>query len=139
MTESTEQDKHEAALGQMRAEMAQAGKQEILEIFSELLDRLWERINSLIGETACVAVFRSALLETSRDHALLQDIEIHSSGISLDGLNTTLDGLDRSAVRTGLLAFTDNVMALLIDLTGEILLGKVEPLVQQFKQKLDKS
>lgn len=139
MTESTEQGKHEAALRQMRAEMAQVGKQEILEIFSELLDRLWERINSLIGETACIAVFRSALLEASRDYALLQDIEITSSGICLDGLNKTLDGLDRSTVRAGLLALTDNVMALLIDLTGEILLGKVEPLVQQFKQKLDKS
>lgn len=139
MSESTGRESREAALHQVRAEMAQAGKQELLEIFGELLARLWERINSLIGETATIAVFRSALLEASRDHALLQEIEIDSSGISLERLKTTLDALDRSAVRAGLLAFTDNVMALLIDLTGEILLGKVEPLVQQFKQKLDKS
>lgn len=137
MTESTGEDSREAALTQVRAQMALSGKQETLEIFGELLERLWERVIGLIGETATIAVFRSALNEASRDHPLLKEINIDSSGISLDRLKNTLEALDRTALRTAMLAFTENVMALLIDLTGEILLRKVEPIVEQFKQKLD--
>jgi len=139
MTESTDQHSAASALRQARADIVQESKQETLEIFRELLERLWERIVGLIGETASVAIFRSALLEASRDHALLQQIDIDPHGIRLDRLQQTLDALERSSIRAGLLAFTDNVMTLLIDLTGGILLRKVEPLLEQFKQKLDKT
>ncbi|GAC1462414.1 MAG: hypothetical protein NVS2B14_03210 [Chamaesiphon sp.] len=135
--ESHGNDNHEAVFNLVRAEMAQVGKQETLEIFGELLDRLWERLILLIGETATVAVFHSALLEASREHPLLQEIDIENSGIGLNRFKETLDALDRNALRKGLLAFTDSVMALVIDLTGQILSRKMEPLVQQFKQKLE--
>lgn len=138
MTEFTDEDSQQTTLRQAQAEMLEAGKQETLDIFSELLERLWERIVGLIGGTATVAVFRSALLEASRDHPLCQEINIDSGGICLDRLKKNLDALERTAVRAGLMAFTDNVMALLIDLTGGILLRKVEPLVQQLKQQLEK-
>ncbi|MBW4576671.1 MAG: hypothetical protein KME08_15455 [Aphanothece sp. CMT-3BRIN-NPC111] len=140
MTEpTTDNDRHEAAISQARAEMALAAKEQTLEIFGELLERLWERLIGLIGETATVAVFRSALLETSRDHFILQEIDIENSGIDLERLKKTLNALESSAIRSGLLAFTENVMTLLIDLTGGILLRKVEPLMQQFKEKLEQT
>lgn len=139
MTESTNADRHEAALRQVQAEMTQAGKREAVEIFAELLERLWERLNSLIGETATAAIFRSAVVEASRDRVWLEDVTIADGGISLDQLDDSLETIDRAALRAGLLALTDNVMTLLIDLTGEILLRKVEPLVEQFKQKLDEA
>lgn len=119
--------------------MAETGTQEVLEIFGELLTRLWERLVSLIGETATVAVFRSALLETSRNHPLLKEIEIDNNGLHLERLKKNLESPEHFEVRAGLLGLTDNVMALLIDLTGGILLSKVEPLIQQYKQKLDKA
>lgn len=139
MTETTDEDRRKAARHQVQAEIAHESKQETLEIFSELLERLWERIAGLIGETAAVAVFRSALLEASRDNPLLQEIDIDNRGILLGRLKKNLDAWERNAVRSGLLAFTDSAIALLIDLTGEILLRKVEPLVEQFKQKLDET
>lgn len=119
--------------------MTETDKQETLEIFGELLGRLWERVSTLIGETATVAVFRSALLEASHSYAFLHHIQIEHHGLCLEQLKEPSDTFDRTTLRSGLLEFTDCVMALLIDLTGEILLRKVEPLVQQYKQKLDKS
>jgi|GEM_PF-2597863 len=139
MTESTEQNSNAESLLPLHSDIVQASKQETLAIFRELLERLWERIVGLIGETASVAIFRSALQEANHDHSLLQQIDIDHRGIHLERLQQTLDVLDRHALRAGLMAFTDNVMTLLIDLTGGILLRKVEPLLEQFKQKLDKT
>lgn len=124
---------------QHSTQMAETVKQEVLEIFSELLTRLWERLVGLIGETATVAVFRSALLETSRDYPLVKGIRIENTGVYLEDLKKDLESPEHTEVRPGLLSLTDNVMALLIDLTGGILLSKVEPIVEQYKQKLNQA
>lgn len=121
------------------AKMDSAGKQETLNIFSQLLKRLWERIISLIGDTAAIAVFRSALLEASQDYSLLREIEIKNDGIHLEKLQNNLENIHGSQLRSGLVAFTDSVMTLLIDLTGGILSTKLEPLVQQLKETLQES
>jgi hypothetical protein len=37
----------------------------------------------------------------------------------------------------GFLAFVDSIIALIADLTGDILVRKVQPLVQDFSQQLE--
>lgn len=134
MTEDT--DLREQALRQARAEMAGEVKQEIVDIFRELLERLWERLASLIGENSTAAIFRSALLEASRNYPFLQGINVGSAGIRMERLREDLAAQERAVLRAGLLTFTDSVVALLTDLTGNILVRKVAPLVQHFHEEL---
>ncbi len=117
--------------------MSESSIEAMTKIFDELMHCLWERLASLIGETATLAIFRSALLEATTQHPLLARVVLSEQGLNLDALATQTPPPDLSHLRQGLMQLTDNVLALLIDLTGEILLGKVNPLVQQYKQKLE--
>ena len=137
MGQLRDKDIREEALRQAQAEIAQEVKQEIVDIFRELLERLWARLASLVGETATMAIFRSALWETTGPYAFLKGTKVSENGLRLDCLQENLAALDRATIRAGLLAFIDSIVALITDLTGDILVRKVQPLVEQFNQQLE--
>lgn len=109
---------------------------EILSLFGDFFQKLWERLASMIGETATAAICRSAVVEAAREHAFLSDVEIGDAGIVLDRLREDPESPGRAELEGGLLVFVDAVMGLIIDLTGNILVRKVEPLVEQFRGRL---
>jgi hypothetical protein len=130
-------DTREETTRQVQTEIEGEVKREIVNVFRELLERLWERLASLIGETATAAIFQSARREVARDYPFLNRVDIDESGVRLNHLQQDLSALERTTLRGGLLALSDGVVALLTDLTGDILVRKVQPLVQQFKQQLE--
>ena len=132
-----ENDIREEALRQARAEMEEQVRQEIVNIFNEQLEGLWERLYPVIGETATAAVFHSAKREVTRDHPFMSGVEVDETGIHLARLRQDLTVLDQATIRAGILALMDNVIAILTALTGDILVRKVQPLVEQFRQNLE--
>lgn len=125
-----------SALAHERERIEDEVKREILDIFRELLDRLWGRLIALLGPAATAAIFRSVALEVGRAHPFVREIEADEAGLHLDGLAATLRGQERQAVRTGLLAYVDGIVGLLADLTGDVLLKKVGPIVDEFRKTL---
>lgn len=99
--------------------------------------RLWERMVNLIGLSTTVAMFRSALIEAVREYPFLRGIEISQTGIDLQGLRLQLSNISYPPLRSGLICFTDEILAIITDLTGHILTRKVKPLIQDFRNQLE--
>lgn len=130
------EDLRAAALRQARAEADMDVKREIIDVFRELLERLWARLVHLIGESNTAAIFHSALNEAGSTAPFLQKITVNEQGLRMDGLVAEADDLTRTELRVALLTFTDSIVALLTDLTGDILVTKVAPLMQQFRREI---
>jgi len=116
--------------------MGQTGKQEIVESFDAVLVQLCRLLAPIIGADATTALVRSALLEARRDHRVLRDLEIDAAGGQVEQLRANLGHVDNLDLRDSLLVYIDRVMALITDLTGEVLAMKLTPHVQQFHQRL---
>ena len=104
------------------------------DIFRESLERLWSLLSSLIGNAATIAIFRSALFWATRDHPLLRGIEITRTGVRMDRL---AGDSATTETREGLLALVYSIVSLVEDLTGDILLSKLRPLVRQLEGRLE--
>lgn len=111
-------------------------KREIVSIFRILLEQLWNRLQHTIGKTATAAIFRSALRETGETYPFLEMVDVSAEGVVLDEAADEFLRVDRKRLKAGLLALLDNTMALIVDLTGSILIRKVEPIVEEFKQQV---
>jgi len=112
-------------------------KQAIVQFFSTLSNRLWQRLIGFIGVSNATVCLQSVLVQTRQQYAFLQDVRVDDSGIHVDHLGTRLDTVEKARLQEGLLTYIDAVMALLTDLTGEVLVHKIAPLVQQLKHHLE--
>ena len=121
---------------QGRASVEEQINGEIVLIFTELLQRLWDRLVALVGEAGTAAMFYSALRDAAGEHPFLKHIEVSEDEIRLEGLRENLASLDRTTLRRAFLAYIDGIVALLIDLTGDILVRKVQPLITEFHEAL---
>jgi hypothetical protein len=111
-------------------------KQELLQLSQELLGQLWSRLVNWLSESATVMVFRSALTEVRQQYAALEVIQVGVSGVALKPLENQIETLDETGLRLGLLKLMESLMALLADLTGEVLIKRVEPVVEPYRQRL---
>lgn len=113
-----------------------AGKQELVERFDALLVQMCRLLAVLIGADTTAVLLRSALLQARRNYPVLHDLEVDAAGGHVERLLANLDHLDNIELRDSLLAYIDSIIALITDLTGEVLAMKIAPLVQQFHQGL---
>ncbi len=120
-----------------RREVNDAHQQNLLEHFGVLLARLGGLLASMIGADAADAVLRSALLTTRRAHPLLRDLEVSEVGGQVEQLQTQLGHIDDDELQNSLSAYIDDIVALVADITGEVLVVKITPLVHQFQQRLE--
>lgn len=121
----------------MSEETRMAVKAEVVDIFSELLQSLWNRIVGVIGESPTSTIFNGALWETSQKYTFLTGLSIDSAGVHIETLIQNLNQIDHSELRAGMTALVGNTVGLLTDMTGTILMNKVDPLLQKFKRELE--
>jgi GTPase len=105
-----------------------------LNIFTELLQRLWQRLSLLIGQTAVAAICSSAQREIAHDHPMIKHLEVTGSGIEVENLRRELHAYDQNAIKAAFLAYIDSIIDLLGDLTGGILVGKIEDMLNELNQ-----
>jgi hypothetical protein len=107
-------------------------KQELVERFGALLQQVCRLLAALIGADTTAVLLRSALLQARRTYPVLHDLEMDAAGGHTELRLANLDNLDNIELHDSLLAYIDAIIALITDLTGEILAQKIAPLVQQF-------
>lgn len=90
----------------------------------------------MIGADATNAVLWSALLATRRDYPVLNNLEVSDVGSHVAPLPMHLSHVDDTELQHSLMAYIDGIVALVADITGEVLVVKITPLVHQFQQRL---
>lgn len=116
--------------------LAEEANRELVEAFRQVIEPLWGGVVALIGENSAQALFQSALQEAKRQHPLLGGIDIDRTGVRLDRLRVNVLRVPEATLRGALLAFVHTLEGVMVDLTGNVVMQKVEPLVHQFKQRL---
>lgn len=113
------------------------GSLQMVIVFQDHLERLKPRLSSCIGEKGTAAIFRGVLNRVSREHPVLKGVEINGAEIRLDRLLESAGMTEPAALCAGFLAFTESIIAILADLTGGILVDRIDPLFRQFRIQLE--
>jgi hypothetical protein len=112
-------------------------KQQLIDIFIELLESLWKNLDNVIGSSATALIFQSALRETSPKYPFLEKTSAQENGVEFSISDEELSAIEWSTLRMGLVTLLDNSFGILTDLTGGILVDSLRQEVTAFDHRVD--
>ena len=108
------------------AQVASARKQEILTIYAELLDGIWQRIIPTLGRMTVVAIVERALRVSARQHRILLHVVVtRDNGIDLGPVREHTLVIPRDELHGAFKDLIVNIVDLLVMLTGDLLVRHV--------------
>jgi len=124
----TEQEKmpeerpgHEVAEKMVAKRVSRARKEEVLEIYEDLLSALWNRILPTLGRVTVAAIMERALAMTKETYPVLGRLQVTNDGLSFDQLRLRVGEEERDMLRDALKELIANLIDILAMLTGDIL------------------
>jgi hypothetical protein len=108
----------------------QARKEEVLEIYEELLQTVWNRILPTLGRVTVMAIMERAIILTKESYPIVERLEVTSDGLSFDSLRSSMNESELEVIREALRELVADLIDILAMLTGDIL-------VQQLIKEID--
>lgn len=102
-----------------------ARKEEVLEIYEDLLKTIWNRIMPTLGRVTVSAIMERALVLTAEKYPLIHHLEVGAEGVSFDILRQRLGEEEKFALRDALKELVANLIDILAMLTGDILVRQL--------------
>lgn len=125
MNENEPQKPTEQAERLIETRVSQARKEEVLEIYEDLLRTIWNRILPTLGRVTMMAIMERALALTNEHYPLLENLQVTSEGVSFDTLRQRMGEEQRTAIREALKELIANLIDILAMLTGDILVRQL--------------
>lgn len=119
--------------GRMDAE----AKSRLVDAFDVTFGQLRSRLGALVGAEAASMLLRSACREAWHRYPWLQSIDVDATGRHMDRLRVQVERIAYLELRASLAACIDTIMILVADVTGDVLVRKVSPCAQQFRQYIE--
>jgi len=116
---------HEVAEKIIEERVSRARKKEVLEIYEDLLQTIWNRILPTLGRVTVVAIVERALALTKETYPLLGHLQVTNEGLSFDVLRQRMREEEREAIRDALKELVANLIDILAMLTGDILVRQL--------------
>ena len=116
----------------LRERLNNARKQEILEIYEELLRTVWDRIQPTLGRATVIAITERALVLTREHFPVIEQLTVGPDGLVFDQLRESMGESEVSAIREALQELVADVIDILAILTGDVL---VKQLVTEIEVK----
>jgi len=102
-----------------------ARKEEVLEIYEDLLKTIWNRIMPTLGRVTVTAIMERALVLTAEKYPLIHHLEVRVEGVSFEILRQRLGEEEKLALRDALKELVANLIDILAMLTGDILVRQL--------------
>lgn len=102
-----------------------ARQTEVLGIYEELLQKVWDRIVPTLGRVTTVAIMERAIVLTKENYPIIADLEIGGNGLIVDKLREFAGGSDSDVIRDALKELVVNLIDILAMLTGDILVTQL--------------
>ena len=118
---------HEVAEKMVAERVSRARKEEVLEIYEDLLSTLWNRILPTLGRVTVAAIMERALAMTEETYPALGRLQVTNDGVAFDQLRVRV-GMgeeERGMLRDALKELVANLIDILAMLTGDILVRKL--------------
>ena len=112
---------HEAAEKMVAERVSQARKEEVLEIYEDLLQTIWNRILPTLGRVTVSAIVERALALTKETYPVIGRLQVTNDGLSFDQLRVRVGEEERDLLRDALKELVANLIDILAMLTGDIL------------------
>lgn len=116
---------HEMMDQAVEERITQARKEEILEIYNDLLRTIWNRILPTLGRVTVMAIMERALVLTQESYAVIGYLQVTSEGITFRVLSQNIEDEDSQVIREGLKDLVANLIDILAMLTGDILVKQL--------------
>ena len=100
-------------------------KEEVVDVYASLLDKIWQRALPILGIITVQAIFHRAIHVTARSHALLGSLTAGNDGLNTAEMRDRVGERDKQAIRQGFEELILNLFELLAELTGEAIVNKL--------------
>jgi hypothetical protein len=105
--------------------VSQARKEEVLEVYEDLLQTIWNRIMPTLGRVTVMAIVERALALTKETYPVLGHLQVTNEGLSFDKLRQRVEEEEREVIREALKELVANLIDILAMLTGDILVRQL--------------
>lgn len=113
--------------------VSQARKEEVLTIYQDLLQTIWNRILPTLGRVTVMVIMERTLAITHKKYPPISHLQVTNHGISFTELQQHVDDVEHEVLRLALNDLIVNLIDILAMLTGNIL---VEQLVKEIEGKI---
>lgn len=100
-------------------------KEEVLEIYAALLDKIWQRAITILGLVTIRAIMQRAIRQTAQQYPLIGELTVGENGLNSAELRSRLGDREREVIRRGFEELILNLFDLLAKLTGETIVNKL--------------
>jgi hypothetical protein len=100
-------------------------KEEVVDVYAALLDKIWQRALPILGSVTVRAIYRRAIHVTARSHALLGSLTAGDNGLNTAEIRERLGEREKKVIRQGFEELILNLFELLAELTGEAIVNKL--------------
>lgn len=100
-------------------------KEEVVDIYAALLDKIWQRAVLILGLVTIRAIMQRAIRQTSQQYPLIGQLTVGDQGLNSRELRARVGERERDVIRQGFEELILNLFALLAKLTGETIVNKL--------------
>jgi hypothetical protein len=105
--------------------MEDARKAEVLLIYEDLLQAVWDRILPTLGRVTTIAIMERAIVLAREHYPVIGKIQIGANGVLLEGLKESIEVSEPDIVRAAFKELVAAFIDILAMLTGDILVKQV--------------
>lgn len=110
----------------MKAEEAEViRKEEVVDVYAALLDKIWQRALTILGLVTIRAIMQRAIRQTAQQYSLIGELTVNEDGLNSADLRSRVSTREREVIRKGFEELILNLFDLLAKLTSETIVNKL--------------
>ena len=103
----------------------EARKAEVLVIYEELLQTIWNRILPTLGRVTTIAIMERAIILCKENYPVIEHVKIRPDGLTLQVLRESINESELDIIREALKELVADLIDILAMLTGDILVKQL--------------
>jgi hypothetical protein len=96
-----------------------------VEIYAALLDKIWQRAQTILGLVTIRAILRRAIRLTAQQYPFVDQLAVGEEGLNLSEMHARVGEREKEVIRQGFEELILNLFDLLAELTGEAIVNKL--------------
>lgn len=116
---------HEVVEQAINNRIKDARKAEVLLIYEDLFQTVWNRILPTLGRVTTMAIMERAIVLAKEHYPLVGMLEVGANGVLMEGMKKSIEESEPDIVRNALKQLVAEFIDILAMLTGDILVKQV--------------
>lgn len=100
-------------------------KEEVVEVYEDLLRKLWGRMTVALGVVTARAMMHRSLVLTARNYSHLEMVKVSDEGLQVGELKSRVGEREKEALKAGFEELILVLFDLLAEMTGEAIVSKL--------------